>query len=140
MGETLAQKIIGRATGRAVSVGEVVTARVDLAMIHDSGGPRRVEPILSELGAPLWDRDKVVLISDHFVPGDTDEGAQLSLALTAKQFDDACLFLGAREVERYSTLRARRSEEAVSIAEEAHRVQPTHPVLAGNRVLQDLRL
>jgi len=67
---TLAQKIIARAAGRAtVSPGEVVTAKVDLAMIHDSGGPRRVEPILQRLGAPLFDKDKVVLISDHFVPG-----------------------------------------------------------------------
>lgn len=81
-GATLAQKIIARAAGRAtVAPGEVVTASVDLAMIHDSGGPRRVEPILRELGVGLWDKSKVVLISDHFVPGDTDEGARI-LALT----------------------------------------------------------
>ncbi|MEM7269680.1 MAG: 3-isopropylmalate dehydratase large subunit [Pseudomonadota bacterium] len=81
MGQTLAQKLIGRAAGRDVAVGEVVTARVDLAMIHDSGGPRRVEPLLQEWGVGLWDTEKVVLISDHFVPGDTDEGARI-LALT----------------------------------------------------------
>jgi 3-isopropylmalate/(R)-2-methylmalate dehydratase large subunit len=76
--QTLAQKIIARATGQAnVMPGEVVTATVDLAMIHDSGGPRRVEPILQELGVGLFDREKVVLISDHFVPGDTDEGASI---------------------------------------------------------------
>ncbi len=78
MGTTLAQKIIARAAGRAgVEPGEVVTAAVDLAMIHDSGGPRRVQPILEELGVGLFDRSKVVLISDHFVPGDTDEGARI---------------------------------------------------------------
>jgi len=78
MAATLAEKIIARASGRSkVSPGEVVTAKVDLAMIHDSGGPRRVEPILKELGAGLFDRSKVVLISDHFVPGDTDEGARI---------------------------------------------------------------
>lgn len=75
---TLAQKIIARASGRdTVTPGEIVTAKVDLAMIHDSGGPRRVEPILKDLGVGLWDTDKVVLISDHFVPGDTDEGARI---------------------------------------------------------------
>lgn len=75
---TLAQKIIARAAGREAAVpGEVVTADVDLAMIHDSGGPRRVEPILRQLGVGLWDTSKVVLISDHFVPGDTDEGARI---------------------------------------------------------------
>lgn len=78
MAKTLAEKIIARAAGRdRVTPGEVVTAKVDLAMIHDSGGPRRVEPILKELGAGLFDASKVVLISDHFVPGDTDEGARI---------------------------------------------------------------
>lgn len=78
MAATLAQKIIARAAGRqSVRPGEVVTARVDLAMIHDSGGPRRVEPILKEFGVGLFDASKVVLISDHFVPGDTDEGARI---------------------------------------------------------------
>lgn len=82
MRQTLAQKIIARAAGRDhVAPGEVVTARVDLAMIHDSGGPRRVAPILRELGVGLWNKDKVVLVSDHFVPGDTEEGAAI-LALT----------------------------------------------------------
>lgn len=82
MGTTLAEKIIARAAGRgSVRPGEIVTAAVDLAMIHDSGGPRRVEPVLRELGAGLFDPAKVVLISDHFVPGDTDEGARI-LAFT----------------------------------------------------------
>jgi len=82
MKQTLAQKIIARAAGRDhVTAGEVVTAKVDLAMIHDSGGPRRVAPILKELGVGLWDKDKVFLVSDHFVPGDTEEGASI-LALT----------------------------------------------------------
>lgn len=82
MQQTLAQKIIARAAGRDhVTPGEVVTAKVDLAMIHDSGGPRRVAPILKDLGVGLWDKDKVFLVSDHFVPGDTEEGASI-LALT----------------------------------------------------------
>lgn len=81
---TLAQKIIARAAGRDhVSPGEVVTASVDLAMIHDSGGPRRVEPILRRLGAPLFDRNKIVLISDHFVPGN-DETSKQILELTRR--------------------------------------------------------
>lgn len=78
MGSSLAQKIISRAAGVAhVEPGEVVTAKVDLAMIHDSGGPRRVAPILKELGADLFDPAKVVLISDHFVPGDTDDAVRI---------------------------------------------------------------
>lgn len=69
MAMTLAQKIVARACGKdRVSVGELVTCRVDLAMIHDSGGPRRVKPILDRLGVGVWDASKVALISDHYVP------------------------------------------------------------------------
>jgi len=78
MAMTLAEKLIARAAGREwVTPGEVVTAKVDLAMIHDSGGPRRVEPILKRLGVGLWDREKVVLISDHYIPGDDPDGAAI---------------------------------------------------------------
>lgn len=73
MGMTLSEKIIARAAGRTgVAPGEIVTCAVDLAMIHDSGGPRRVEPILKRLGVGVWDPGKVVLITDHYVPA-TDE-------------------------------------------------------------------
>lgn len=69
MGLTLAEKLIARAAGRdAVRPGETVTVRVDLAMMHDSGGPRRITPILERLGAKVWDADKIVLVSDHRVP------------------------------------------------------------------------
>ena len=76
--QTLAQKIVAQAAGRkSVAPGDVVTAKVDLAMIHDSGGPRRVVPILKRLGVGLWDRERVVLISDHYVPGDDPDGAAI---------------------------------------------------------------
>jgi 3-isopropylmalate/(R)-2-methylmalate dehydratase large subunit len=78
MGLTLAEKIVARASDRdRVVPGEVVSCRVDLAMIHDSGGPRRVEPILKRLGAPLFDPAKVVLISDHFVPAEDAESRRV---------------------------------------------------------------
>ena len=49
--QTLAQKLIARACGReAVAVGEIVTCKVDLAMFHDSSGPRRLQPMLEQLG------------------------------------------------------------------------------------------
>lgn len=78
MSATLAQKIIASAAGSTqVAVGEVVTTAVDLAMIHDSGGPRRVAPLLAELGCELFDRSRVVLIADHYVPGDSPDGRQI---------------------------------------------------------------
>ncbi|WP_250520614.1 MULTISPECIES: 3-isopropylmalate dehydratase large subunit [unclassified Caballeronia] len=74
--QTLAQKLIAKACGRAeVAVGEIVTCNVDLAMFHDSSGPRRLKPMLKELGAPLWDASKIVLVIDHYVP-EADEGSR----------------------------------------------------------------
>jgi 3-isopropylmalate/(R)-2-methylmalate dehydratase large subunit len=74
--QTLAQKLIARAAGRThVQVGEVVTCDVDLAMFHDSSGPRRLKPMLDELGAQIWDTRKVVLVMDHYVP-EQDEDAR----------------------------------------------------------------
>ncbi|MFC3227558.1 3-isopropylmalate dehydratase large subunit [Marinibaculum pumilum] len=78
---TLAERIVARAAGRdRVRPGEIVTARVDLAMIHDSGGPRRVKPMLEELGTGVWDPDRVVVVSDHYVPAvDAQSAAILKL-------------------------------------------------------------
>ena len=69
MGMTLSEKIIAKACGRAtVRPGEIVTCAVDLAMTHDSSGARRQWPRLKELGVGVWDPDKVVVITDHYVP------------------------------------------------------------------------
>ncbi len=78
MGQTLAEKIIARAAGREhVRPGEIVTCSVDLAMMHDSGGPRRIKPVLEKLGAKVWDADKVVVITDHFVPAVDVQSAEI---------------------------------------------------------------
>jgi 3-isopropylmalate/(R)-2-methylmalate dehydratase large subunit len=67
--QTLAQKLIAKAAGRAsVKVGEILVCQVDLAMFHDSSGPRRLKPMLESLGAPIWNKEKVVLVIDHYVP------------------------------------------------------------------------
>jgi 3-isopropylmalate/(R)-2-methylmalate dehydratase large subunit len=75
---TLAQKLIARAAGRAsVLPGEIVTCQVDLAMFHDSSGPRRLKPMLDELGARIWDPSRVVLVLDHYVPEADDESRRI---------------------------------------------------------------
>lgn len=82
MPSTLAEKIIARASGRnRVAPGEIVTCKVDLAMFHDSSGPRRVAPRLQELGAKVWDPSKVVVVTDHYVPA-VDEASAAILKLT----------------------------------------------------------
>jgi 3-isopropylmalate/(R)-2-methylmalate dehydratase large subunit len=84
MAMTLAEKLCAKAAGKdAVRPGEIVTAKVDLAMMHDSSGPRRVAPMLEQLGAKVWDPDKIVLITDHYVPAVDAESAAI-LDLTRK--------------------------------------------------------
>ncbi|MAF82501.1 MAG: aconitase/3-isopropylmalate dehydratase large subunit family protein [Gammaproteobacteria bacterium] len=81
MGYSIAQKIIARAAGRdSVTPGEIVTCSVDLALLLDSGGPRRIWPRLKELGAGVWDPDKIVVVTDHFTPAvDAESAAILQL-------------------------------------------------------------
>ena len=77
---TLAQKLIARAAGRdEVTPGEIVNCRVDLAMFHDSSGPRRLKPMLEALGARIWDPSRVVLVMDHYVPERDDESRRIVL-------------------------------------------------------------
>jgi 3-isopropylmalate/(R)-2-methylmalate dehydratase large subunit len=78
MAQTIAEKIIAKAAGKSsVTAGEIVTCSVDLAMIHDSGGPRRVKPAMEKLGVGVWDPDKIVLVSDHFAPCTDAESANI---------------------------------------------------------------
>lgn len=76
--QTLAQKLIARASGRErVAVGEIVTCAVDLAMFHDSSGPRRLQPMLEALGAQIRDPSRVVLVMDHYVPERDDDARRI---------------------------------------------------------------
>ncbi|TGY90168.1 3-isopropylmalate dehydratase large subunit [Marinicauda algicola] len=75
---TLVEKIMARASGGAdVRPGDIVTVQVDLAMAHDSSGPRRWRARLEALGARLWDPDKVVIVSDHYVPAVDPASAEI---------------------------------------------------------------
>ncbi|HVL55450.1 MAG TPA: 3-isopropylmalate dehydratase large subunit [Burkholderiaceae bacterium] len=75
---TLAQKLVARAAKRAwVDAGEIVTCDVDLAMFHDSSGPRRLQPMLESLGASIRDPSRVVLVLDHYVPERDDESRRI---------------------------------------------------------------
>jgi 3-isopropylmalate/(R)-2-methylmalate dehydratase large subunit len=76
--QTLAQKLIAKAAGRPhVAVGDIVNCQVDLAMFHDSSGPRRLKPMLEELGAEIWDKSRVVLVMDHYVPERDDDSRRI---------------------------------------------------------------
>lgn len=67
---TFAQKALARAAGKDyVEIGEIVNANVDVAMMDDILGPRiEIAKGLEELGVDVWDKSKVVVISDHYTP------------------------------------------------------------------------
>lgn len=70
MGMTMAEKIIARASGKTtVAPGEFVWANIDTAMMDDLLGPRVViADEIKKLGDKVWDKGKVVIISDHYSP------------------------------------------------------------------------
>ena len=79
---TIVEKILSRASGgRQVRAGDYLTCDVDLAMVHDSSGPRRLAPKLAMLGMTLKDPDRLAVITDHYVPAH-DEASRSIQQLT----------------------------------------------------------
>lgn len=67
---TMAEKLLARASGNAyVQPGEVVFARVDLAMSHDAIAGPVGQLFYQHFGkdARVWERDRIVLVADHFI-------------------------------------------------------------------------
>lgn len=74
-GKTFAQKVLERASGESAEPGEVVNARVDLAMSHESAA--MVLRSFREMGATaVWDREKIVILFDHRVPAYSVKAAE----------------------------------------------------------------
>lgn len=70
MAMTLTEKIIARAAGRdRVAPGENVWTNVDVLLTHDVCGPGTVGVFQREFGrdAKVWDKEKVVIIPDHYI-------------------------------------------------------------------------
>jgi len=70
MGMTLTEKILAKHAQRDhVSPGDNVCIDVDLLMTHDVCGPGTIEIFKKEFGAgaKVWDRNKVVIIPDHYI-------------------------------------------------------------------------
>ena len=69
-GMTMTEKIMARHAGRAsVSPGENVWVNIDILMTHDVCGPGTIGIFHKEFGrnAKVWDRDRVVIIPDHYI-------------------------------------------------------------------------
>ncbi len=72
---TFAEKVLSRASGTDARTGEIVTAKIDLAMSHENAA--LVLSAFKEMGAKrVWDRDKIVLLFDHRIPANTVKAAE----------------------------------------------------------------
>ncbi len=70
MSMTLTEKILAKASDRTrVDAGETVWVNVDILMTHDVCGPPTIGIFKREFGedARVWDKDKVVIIPDHYI-------------------------------------------------------------------------
>jgi len=67
---TLTEKVLARASGKShVQPGDNVWVSVDTLMTHDVCGPGTIGVFKREFGtsAKVWDRNKVVIIPDHYI-------------------------------------------------------------------------
>jgi 3-isopropylmalate/(R)-2-methylmalate dehydratase large subunit len=67
---TLTEKILARASGKArVEAGDNVWVNADILMTHDVCGPGTIGVFKREFGqnAKVWDRNRVVIIPDHYI-------------------------------------------------------------------------
>jgi len=72
------EKILARASGKGeVAPGEIVEARIDMAMIHDLTGPLTIESFRKIGAKKVWDNQRVVIILDHIVPASSVKSAEL---------------------------------------------------------------
>ena len=67
---TLTEKILARAAGKAqVEAGDNLWVKADVLMTHDVCGPGTIGVFKREFGktAKVWDRNRVVIIPDHYI-------------------------------------------------------------------------
>ena len=81
MGMTMTQKILADHAGvKEVHAGELIEANVDIVMANDITGPMAL-PIFKKMADKVFDKDKVVLVPDHFTPNKDIKSAVNSKAI-----------------------------------------------------------
>ena len=81
MGMTMTQKILAAHAGLDhVEAGQLIEAKLDVVMANDITGPMAL-PIFGQMADKVFDRDKVVLVPDHFTPNKDIKSAENSKAI-----------------------------------------------------------
>lgn len=77
-GMTISEKILAAASGKDyVRPGEIVDARVDMAMVNEITGPLAIQTFKRIGLKNVWDNQRIVLVLDHQVPADSVKSAEL---------------------------------------------------------------
>jgi 3-isopropylmalate/(R)-2-methylmalate dehydratase large subunit len=69
----MSEKILERASGKTVSVGDIVVANVDYVMANDGTAPLAIKFFKEMGGKEVWNPEKVVLFIDHATPSYNEE-------------------------------------------------------------------
>ena len=81
MGMTMTQKILADHAGLDLVVaGQLIEAKMDVEMANDITGPMAL-PIFRQMADKVFDKDKVVLVPDHFTPNKDIKSAENSKAI-----------------------------------------------------------
>lgn len=77
MGMTMTQKILARHAGLPqVTAGQLIEAKVDLALGNDVTAPPSIDVFNKTGTSKVFDKDKVVLVPDHFTPNKDIKSAE----------------------------------------------------------------
>ena len=81
MGMTMTQKILAAHAGLDhVEAGQLIMADLDVVMANDITGPMAV-PVFRQMADKVYDKEKVVLVPDHFTPNKDIKSAENAKAL-----------------------------------------------------------
>ncbi len=121
MGFTVAEKILARAAGLAsVRPGDVIEAKVDLAMSHENAALviSQFQEIYRDTGLDprVWDPSKIAIIFDHRVPAESSK-----TATNQKKIRE---FVAAQGISRFHDIRGDRGGICHQILPENGYVRP----------------
>ena len=82
MPQTITEKILAKHAGKKeVKPGEIINADIDLVMCHDVTTPPAITMLEKEGITKIFDKSKIVVTPDHFVPNKDIKSAELAKRL-----------------------------------------------------------
>ena len=78
MGMTMTQKILAKHAGLpSVKAGDLITCKLDMVLANDITAPPAIAEF-NKIGRPVFDKDKIALVPDHFTPNKDIKSAGLA--------------------------------------------------------------